>query len=91
MFSIQVATYYQKWGRFQLVCDTSTNVILSITHYNSATSLTTTSGTVTHVLTQGQRVWLQFQYDAGSTSVLDEHANYASNQFSGVLVHLNTT
>ena len=34
LFSIQVATVFQKWGRLQLVCDTSNNVILSIAHNN---------------------------------------------------------
>ena len=87
IFTIQVATNYQNWGRFQLVCDSSANTILSISHYNNDADYTSTSGTVANVLTQGQTVWPQFQYNAGSRQRLDEHVDYASNQFSGVLVH----
>ena len=87
IFSIQVATRYQKWGVFQLVCDISDNEILRVAHYNQNAHKTTTSGTVAQVLSQGQRVWVQFQYNSGSTQTLDEHASYGTNQFSGVLVH----
>ena len=89
MFNILVAANFRKWGQFQLVCDTNSNVIPSIAHYNNGADYTSTSGTVAHVLTQGQRAWLQFSYNAGSTQGLDEHVDYASNQFSGVLVHKN--
>ena len=87
IFSVQVATYVSKWGRLQLVCDTSSNVILSIAHWNSNAHYSSTSNTVAQVLNKGQRVWVQFEYDAGSTQVLYEHLSYASNQFSGLLVH----
>ena len=87
MFSIQVATDSRQWGRFQLVCDTSDNVILSIAHYNADADFTSTSGTVAHVLSQGQRVWVQFQFNSGSTKSLDENACCGTNQYSGVLVH----
>ena len=87
IFSVQVATYPSKWGRLQLVCDTSSNVILSIAHYNTAAHYTSTSNTVAQVLNEGQKVWVQFGYDARSTQVLDESPSYASNQFSGLLVH----
>ena len=87
LFSIQVATVFQKWGRLQLVCDTSNNVILSIAHYNGDATYSSTSNTVAQVLNRGQRVWVQFEYNAGSTTVLNENPSYASNQFSGLLVH----
>ena len=89
IFSIQIATHVIRWGIFQLVVDNSSKIILSITHYNADANYSSTSGTVAHVLTEGQMVWLQFQYDSGSTQRLGEHADYASNQFSGVLVHKN--
>ena len=89
MFSIQTATWISHWGRFQLVVDASSNVILSIAHNSTAAHTASTSGTVAHVLTEGQKVWLQFQYNSGTTQVLHESADYASNQFSGVLVHKN--
>ena len=85
IFSIQVSTYHQKWGVFQLVCDTSDNEILRIAHFNHNADETTTSGTVSHVLSQGQRVWVQSLYYSRSTK-LDENASFGTNQFSGVLV-----
>lgn len=85
MFAIQVATYLGKWGRFHLVCDTG-NIILSIAHYNADNHFSSTAGTVAHILTKGQRIWLEFAYNSGSTQRLYEDVNYASNQFSGMLV-----
>lgn len=74
-------------GIFQLAAGTSSNVILSIGHYNSAVNYSSTSSTVAHMLTVGEKVWIHFQCDTGSTKRLDEHANYSSNKFSGTLVH----
>ena len=87
IFSIQVATSSGKHGIFQLAVNDSSNVILQIAKYNSASSYSSTSGTVAHKLTKGQQVWVQFQYNSGSTQRLDQHPDYSTNQFSGMLVH----
>ena len=87
LFSMQVATRYQQWGVFQLVCDTIDNGILRIAHYNQDAQRTTTSGTVAQVLSQGQRVWVQSLSNSGSTQRLEEYASSGTNQFSGILVH----
>lgn len=86
IFSIQVATSAGQRGTFQLAVEDSSNVILQIFKHNSAASYTSTSGTVAHKLTKGQQVWVQFQYDSGSTQRLHQHPDYSTNQFSGMLV-----
>ena len=87
IFSVQVATHSGQYGRFQLVVDDRSNVILSISHYNPDVSFSSTSGTVAQRLTAGQRVWVQSQTISGTTQTLDQHPDYATNQFSGLLVH----
>ena len=87
IFSVQVATRSSQYGRFQLVVDNRSNVILSIYHYNPHVNYSSTSGTVAQRLTAGQRVWVQSQYNSGTKQSLNQHVDSGTNQFSGVLVH----
>lgn len=86
MFNVNVCTYQSKWSQLQLVVDSRDNIILTFRHYNSDNT-DSSFGSVTHYLTKGQRVWVQSEYNSGSSNTLYEHSNECWNQFSGTLLN----
>ena len=86
MFSVQVCSSFRQHASFKLVADDVT--LLSISNYNYASGLTSTSGTVVHRLRVGERIWVQNEYDAGASSNLEDSNTERAcwNQFTGVLI-----
>ena len=83
LFAVQVCAYQAKIGNFVLVVDDKKNEILAVFVYETGT-YTSTSGTVVHRLTKGQKVWVMNYFS--STKLYD--VDYmCTNQFSGVLIH----
>ena len=81
-FSVQLCSDHRKWARFQLAVDGKEDIILAISHYNHDADYTSTSNSVAHYLSEGQRVWVQASYNIGL-----EDNSICWNQFSGMLVH----
>ena len=86
LFSIQACTQASQFARFQLVAESSDNIILAISHYTHSASYTTSSDSVAHHLTEGQRVWVVSYHNSGSTTTLYDHSSYCWNHFFGVLL-----
>lgn len=86
MFNVNVCTLGNKWSQLQLVVDSRDNLILAFGHYSSV-SHDSSSGSVTHYLTKGQRVWVQSEHNSGSSNTLYETGDYCWNQFSGTLLN----
>ena len=86
IFSMQTCTYSAQYAYFQLVVDSSDNVILVLRNYDSA-AYTTTSDSVPHYLMVGQRVWVQSYLNSGTTITLVHVEENCWNHFSGVLVN----
>lgn len=86
MFNVNVCTAADKWSQLQLVVDSRENIILTFRHYNSD-SYDSSSGSVTHYLTKGQRVWVQSHHNSGSTNTLHISDSNCWNQFSGTMVN----
>lgn len=82
LFSVQICTADDKWGRIKIVVDG--NQVQSVTNYNDANSYTTTSGTTVQRLKEGGQVWVIQDYQTGYYS---DGTRYGWNQFSGVLIH----
>ena len=83
LFSVQVCAYTAKFGNFVLVVDDKKNQILVVWGYETG-NYTSTSGTVVHRLTKGQKVWVMNYFS--STKLYD--VDYmCTNLFSGVLIH----
>ena len=81
-FRVQLCADHRNSARFQLAVDDKDDTFLAISHYNHDADSTSTSGSVAHFLSEGQRVWVQASYNSG----LDDNS-ICLNQFSGMLVH----
>ena len=68
LFSMQTCTHVQKYAYFQLVVDSINNVILVLRNYDQ-NEHTSTSGSVSRYLTEGQRVWVQSNRNSGTTQL----------------------
>ena len=86
IFTMQTCTITAQYAYFQLVVDSSDNVILVLRNYDASVA-TTTSDSVPHYLMVGQRVWVQSNYNSGTTTTLWHNEDYCWNHFSGVLVN----
>lgn len=82
LFSAQICTSDDKWGRVKIVVNGER--VQSITNYNNAASYTTTSGTTVQLLEEGGQVWVIQDYQTGDYK---DGSRYGWNQFSGVLIH----
>ena len=86
MFGVQVCSSFRQHASFKLVADDVT--LLCISNYNYASGLTSASGSVVHSMRVGGKVWVQNEYDAGTSSNLEDSDTERAcwNQFTGALI-----
>ena len=91
IFGVQVCSSFRQHASFKLVTSDAKGgdvTLLSISHYNYASGLTSASGSVAHRMRVGDRVWVQNEYDAGTSPNLEDSDTERAcwNQFTGAVV-----
>ena len=89
LFSVQICTSFRETGSVKVVTDDLTFV--GISNYNYISGVTSTSGSAVHKLREGQKVWVENEYDSASSSNLvdSDHERACWNQFTGALLDLD--